>query len=66
MLREDKLERLTDPVSQTAADRLYLDTARILSDGLSQVLARCATASDPHQLRIAHFWNQSADANPNP
>ena len=65
-LGEGNLKPLADPLSQAAANRLYLDTARKLSDGLSQVLATYAAATDPHQLEIARFWNQTADPNQAP
>ena len=60
LLAEGELERLTNPISATAADRLYLDTARKLADGLAQLLASYPTATDPQMQRIGRLWHESA------
>ena len=61
LLTDDKLRPLANPVSRAAADRLYLDTARKLCDGLNQVLTTYDTATDPDKLRIARLWQRTAN-----
>jgi hypothetical protein len=60
LLGEGKLKRLADPVSQAAADQMYLDTARKLSDGLIQLISAHKTTTDPRMTRVAQLWNQTA------
>ena len=60
LLQEGKLRPLANPASASAADRLYLDTARKLSDGLSQVLRKYEDSPDPHKQTIAVLWKQTA------
>ncbi len=62
MLAGRTLEPLADPVSQAAADRLYLDAAEKLSEGLARVLDAYAPATDPRKQRIARLWALSAGA----
>ncbi|MCL4178691.1 MAG: hypothetical protein KJ072_13240 [Verrucomicrobia bacterium] len=60
LLADDKLQPLANPVSRAAADRLYLDTARKLCDGLAQMLTTYGTATDPDKLRMARLWQHCA------
>jgi hypothetical protein len=50
---------LANPVSQAAADRLYLDTVRKLADGLGRAIASEEKSGDPLGQRIADLWRQS-------
>ncbi len=59
-LQEGKLRPLANPDSEAAADRLYWDTARKLSDGLSQVLRKYEDSSDPRKQAMAMLWKQTA------
>jgi len=60
LLDEGKVIPLANPMSQSAADRSYLDTARKLADGLAQVLAACEKSRDCRKQLIARLWQQSA------
>jgi hypothetical protein len=60
LLAEGKLERLPNPISHAAADRLYFDTARKLADGLAQQLASYPTATGTQMQRIGRLWHESA------
>ena len=60
LLDHGKLKPLANPMSQSAADRSYLDTARKLADGLAQVLAACEKSPDCRKQLIARLWQQSA------
>lgn len=60
LLAERKLKPLADPLSQTAADQSYLDTARKLADGLAQVLTGYEKATDQRKQEFGELWKQSA------
>jgi hypothetical protein len=53
------LKPLANPVSQHAADRLYLDTVRKLADGLSRAITSEEKSADPQAQRIADLWRQT-------
>jgi hypothetical protein len=59
LLDEGKLKPLANPVSQAAADQLYLDTAQKLAEGLGQALAAGEQSPDAHKRLVARFWKQS-------
>ena len=58
-LDQGMLKPLANPVSQAAADRLYVDTVRKLADGLSRAIASEEKSADPKEQRIADLWRQS-------
>ena len=59
MLAEKKIPVLP-AVSQTAADKLYVDTARKLADGLEQLLKTYARTDSTHKKRVYELWLESA------
>lgn len=59
LLDRGGLPPLESPVSQAAADRSYLDTARKLADGLDRALTGYATAGDPMRRRMAEWWEET-------
>ena len=59
LISEGKLRPLPAPSSEAAADRLYFDTARKLSDGLSQVLLKYEESPDTRKQTIATLWKQT-------
>ena len=58
LLAQGKLTPLANPVSANAADALYLDTARKLTDGWIRVMEAERTSTDPRQQRLAERWQQ--------
>jgi hypothetical protein len=58
MLAAGQLARLPER-SQAAADRLYLDTAAKLCDGLEKVLNRHAQAQEALKRRIHTLWKET-------
>ena len=60
MLRDKKLEPLTNPESQAAANQSYVDTASKLADGLIHLLDTYSTSTDPQRQQIVRLWEQSA------
>jgi hypothetical protein len=58
-LDQGMLKPLANPVSQAAADRLYVDTVRKLADGLSLAIASEEKSADPKEQQIADLWRQS-------
>lgn len=61
-LGQGTLKPLANPVSQAAADELYLDTTRKLMDGLAKVLAGDETSTEPVKRQMARWWQKSATA----
>ncbi len=64
MLDQGQLKPLTNSASQSAADQLYLDTARKLAEGLEQALVAAEKSPDQRQRLAAQLWRQSATASP--
>jgi hypothetical protein len=62
LLNQQRLKPLANPVSQAAADQLYLDTTRKVADGLGRVLKAYEKSSDATRRRIANLWKQCAGA----
>lgn len=60
LLDQGKLRPLDQRESQAAADRLYLETTRKLTEGLVKVLMGYAQSSDPEKQTIARLWTESA------
>lgn len=60
LLAQGQLKPLANPVSERAADRLYLDTARKLTAGLERVLEAYGQSVDPRKQRLATLWKQCA------
>ncbi len=60
LLANGPLKPLAEPVSEMAADFLYLDTARKLTDGLVRVLEAYGTSADARRQQIAALWRQCA------
>jgi hypothetical protein len=58
LLDQGTLKPLPNPVSQAAADRLYVDTARKLADGLILAIASEEKSADPKNQQIADLWRQ--------
>jgi hypothetical protein len=58
LLDEGKLQPLANPVSQAAADQSYLDTARKLAEGLTQVMATYEKSDHPKKKLVAQLWRQ--------
>ena len=50
---------LPEAVSQTAADRSYVDTVNKLAQGLQAVLESYAKSQDPHKRRILEIWQST-------
>jgi hypothetical protein len=48
------------PVSKSAADQLYVDTANQLLAGLQKLIDIVARSEAPEQKHIAFLWQQSA------
>ncbi|UCD30517.1 MAG: hypothetical protein JSV03_08630 [Planctomycetota bacterium] len=55
-LAEGKLKPLPVP-SQSAADKIYMDTAIKLCDGIEKVINGYAGSDDPHRQRIHRLWS---------
>ncbi len=62
MLEEGRLKPLSEPASQAAADRLYLDTTRKVSEGLAQLLEEYGKSTDPRKTKVGELWQRSAGA----
>ncbi len=62
MLEEGRLKPLSEPASQAAADRLYLDTTRKVSEGLAQLLEEYGKSTDPRKTKAGELWQRSAGA----
>ncbi len=60
LLAQEKLRPLTNAVSQAAADRSYLDTARKVIEGLERAMANCQKDPAAHKQRLAALWSASA------
>jgi hypothetical protein len=60
LLKEGGMKPLASPISQAAADQLYVDTAAKLANGLSHVLAANADSSDPRKQTLGRLWNRAA------
>lgn len=60
LLDQGKLKPLASAVSETAADQLYLDTARKLADGLTKQLAAYEKSPDAAKRKVAQLWNRNA------
>jgi hypothetical protein len=58
ILAEKKIPELP-AVSQAAADKSYVDTAKKLGDGLEQLLKTYAQADSPHKKRVWELWLES-------
>jgi hypothetical protein len=59
-LNQGSLKPLAAPVSQAAADQLYLDTVRKLVDGLGRVLTADEKSADLTKRTVAQLWGRSA------
>ncbi len=62
MLEEGRLKPLSEPASQAAADRLYLDATRKVSEGLAQLLEEYGKSTDPRKTKVGELWQRSAGA----
>jgi hypothetical protein len=60
LLNQGNLKPLAAPVSQAAADQLYLDTVRKLVDGMGKLLATYETSPDATNRTVAQLWGRSA------
>jgi hypothetical protein len=58
-LGQQKLTPLENPVSQSAADQSYVDTASQLAEGLVRVLGTYQTSTNPERQRILRLWEES-------
>lgn len=58
LLAEGSIQSLPEP-SQSAADRLYIDTITRLYAGLEKALEAYANSDDPHKRRTSTLWVQS-------
>ncbi len=58
-LAKGGLKPLANPGSETAADELYLDTARKLTDGWGRVMATDEASTDPRKRKLAGLWRDS-------
>ncbi len=59
-LAKGELKPQANLVSETAADELYLDTARKLADGWIRAMAADEASPDPRKQRVARLWKESA------
>jgi len=57
LLAAGKLQPLPE-LSQTAADKSYIDTATRLYDGLETVLKSYEKSTDPHKTRVYLLWSE--------
>ncbi|HEY5911520.1 MAG TPA: hypothetical protein VJA21_13050 [Verrucomicrobiae bacterium] len=60
LLGEGRLKPLTNAVSQAAADQLYFDTSRKLTDGLFELMNCYQKSDDAQKQKIWHIWQQTA------
>jgi hypothetical protein len=58
-LDQGMLKPLANRASQAAADRLYVDTARKLADGLGRAIAAEEKSTDPKNQQVADLWRRS-------
>jgi hypothetical protein len=58
-LSQGQLKPLPDASSQSAADQLYLDTARKLARGLAATITAYAKSADPRKQRFAQLWKRA-------
>jgi hypothetical protein len=59
-LDQGKLKPLANAVSQAAADELYLDTTRKLTEGLERKLLAGTESPHPQERTAARLWKQTA------
>lgn len=58
MLENGELKPLADPISETAADELYLATVRKLAEGWLHAVAADGASTEPRKQRLAQLWQK--------